>query len=104
MMNTRYDFPSLVEEFEKFAQREMRQTVKKIDWQGLKVESTVQVGHAGQQICGRAQHQHADLIVIATHGRTGLEHLFLGSTAEFVVRHAHCPVLVVPARSATTTP
>jgi universal stress protein A len=39
----------------------------------------------------------SDLIVIATHGYTGLKHALLGSTAERVVRHARCPVLVVPA-------
>ncbi len=38
----------------------------------------------------------AVLIVIGTHGRTGLGHAFLGSTAERVLRAAHCPVLVVP--------
>jgi len=36
--------------------------------------------------------------VISTHGRTGLGHLLIGSVAEHVVRHAHCPVLVIPAR------
>ena len=36
-----------------------------------------------------------DLIVMPTHGRSGLKHLLLGSVAERVVRHAHCPVLVV---------
>jgi nucleotide-binding universal stress UspA family protein len=40
----------------------------------------------------------SDIIVIATHGYTGLKHVLLGSTAERVVRHARCPVLVVPAR------
>jgi nucleotide-binding universal stress UspA family protein len=40
----------------------------------------------------------SDLIVIATHGYTGLKHVLLGSTAERVVRHARCPVLVVPTR------
>jgi nucleotide-binding universal stress UspA family protein len=36
-----------------------------------------------------------DLVVMGTHGRTGLRHLFLGSVAEKVVRHASCPVLTV---------
>lgn len=38
---------------------------------------------------------HADLIVLATHGRSGLKHLILGSTAEKVVRHSKCPILTV---------
>lgn len=37
----------------------------------------------------------ADLIVLSTHGRTGLRHAVFGSTAEYIVRHAHCPVLTV---------
>jgi nucleotide-binding universal stress UspA family protein len=37
----------------------------------------------------------ADMIVMATHGHTGLKHLMLGSTAEKVVRHSKCPVLTV---------
>jgi nucleotide-binding universal stress UspA family protein len=37
-----------------------------------------------------------DLIVTSTHGTTGFKHILLGSTAEYVVRHATCPVLVVP--------
>ena len=41
--------------------------------------------------------QKVDLIVISTHGYTGLAHVFMGSTAERVVRHAPCPVLVVRA-------
>jgi nucleotide-binding universal stress UspA family protein len=39
-----------------------------------------------------------DLIIISTHGRTGLKHALLGSTTERVVRHAPCPVLVVRAQ------
>jgi Universal stress protein family len=42
----------------------------------------------------------ADLIVIATHGYTGAKRVLLGSTAERVVRHAQCPVLVVRDRKA----
>ena len=52
-------------------------------------------GRSFQQIVQVAQEQEVDLIVIATHGHTGLKHLVLGSTAERVVREAPCPVLVV---------
>lgn len=47
------------------------------------------------EIVNAAKFHGADLIVIATHGHTGLKHAFLGSTAERVVQHARCPVLVV---------
>ena len=52
-------------------------------------------GMPAEEIIHTAETQQADLIVISTHGRTGLKHLFLGSTAERVIRHVHCPVLVV---------
>ena len=48
---------------------------------------------AFNEICGLAGEIRTDLIVMPTHGRTGLEHMFLGSTAERTVRHAPCPVL-----------
>jgi nucleotide-binding universal stress UspA family protein len=52
-------------------------------------------GRAYNEICVSARKLHADLIVIATHGATGFQHLWLGSTAERVVQHSPCPVLVV---------
>ena len=58
----------------------------------------IRTGNASHEITEQARQQTADLIVIATHGRNGLAHAVLGSTAERVVRHAPCPVLVVRAR------
>jgi nucleotide-binding universal stress UspA family protein len=55
----------------------------------------VRTGNAPYEIVQSARQLNADLIVIGTHGRTGLKRLALGSTAEKVVRHAHCPVLVL---------
>jgi nucleotide-binding universal stress UspA family protein len=46
------------------------------------------------EICRLAQTIPADLVVMPTHGRTGLKHVFLGSTAERIVQHSSCPVLV----------
>jgi universal stress protein A len=53
-------------------------------------------------ICDFADGMEADLIVIGSHGHTGLIHLLLGSTAEHVVRHAKCPVLVAKPRVPVT--
>ena len=56
----------------------------------------VKIGSPVEQIVKAAREIQADLIVIGTRGRTGLKHAFIGSTAEGVVRQAHCPVWVVP--------
>lgn len=62
----------------------------------------VRVGRPFQEIIEAANEEDADLIIIATHGYTGLKHVLLGSTAERVVRHAPCPVLTVRATEADT--
>lgn len=49
-----------------------------------------------REILSQADRLHADLVVMGTHGRSGFEHLFLGSTAEKVLRKARCPVMTVP--------
>ena len=55
----------------------------------------IRTGNAPHEIVQSARELNAELIVIGTHGRTGIKRLALGSTAEKVVRHAHCPVLVL---------
>jgi nucleotide-binding universal stress UspA family protein len=92
----RYDFPLLMQQSERVAQKQMRSLIANTQRKGVKVEHSIEIGHAGQQICARAEAEQADIIVASTHGRTGLKHILMGSTAEYVVRHAQCPVLVVP--------
>ena len=97
-----YDLPLLMQEAEKAAKEQMSALVKETKREGLEVESSLQIGHAGQQICARAEEHGADVIVTSTHGRTGLKHVLIGSTAEYVVRHAACPVWVVPSHERPT--
>lgn len=52
-------------------------------------------GPTGEVICWLAQEHHCDLIVMGTHGRTGITHALFGSVAEYVMRHARCPVLTI---------
>ncbi len=59
----------------------------------------VRIGVPYREIADVARNLKVDLIVISTHGYTGLAHVFMGSTAERVVRHAQCPVLVVRGQS-----
>jgi len=61
----------------------------------IEVRPWVQIGAPYEQITSAAKILNADLIVISTHGYTGFRHAILGSTAERVVRHADCPVLVL---------
>jgi nucleotide-binding universal stress UspA family protein len=62
-------------------------------YRGIDIE--IDIGDPGQQIADFAQQEGADLIVLPSHGRTGLGRLLIGSVAERVVRLAHCPVLVL---------
>jgi nucleotide-binding universal stress UspA family protein len=96
---SRYDLPRFMQQAYVVARDQMRDLFEKTHWDGVEVETSLQTGHPGQQICEHARDSDTDLIVTSTHGSTGFTHLLLGSVAEYVVRHAHCPVLVVPARS-----
>jgi universal stress protein A len=77
---------------------------KLVQWQQeevppeLKSELRIALGKPFREITAVAQKIKADLIVLSTHGYTGLKHVLLGSTAERVVRHASCPVLTLPDR------
>jgi len=62
---------------------------------GVPVDELVEVGDAADVICRVADRLRADIVIVGSHGRTGLGRLFLGSVSEHVVRHAPCPVLVV---------
>jgi nucleotide-binding universal stress UspA family protein len=75
----------------KLAERVM----KKLGAAGFKVDSSVPVAHARTSIIDIAGKWGADLIVMGSHGRKGIERLLLGSVSEYVVRHAPCSVQVV---------
>lgn len=70
----------------------MRKALLTPEFANVKLE--VRIGDPGQVAVNRATELGAELIVIGSHGRTGISRLFLGSVAERVVRLAHCPVLV----------
>jgi nucleotide-binding universal stress UspA family protein len=94
------DPAELMQETEGAAQKQMRSMAAK-----AKARYSVRVIHGSPavEICNVAD-EDVDLIVIATHGRTGLGHVLIGSVAEHVVRYAHCPVLVIPSRPDPKSP
>jgi nucleotide-binding universal stress UspA family protein len=69
--------------------------VKKINKRGVAAACDLVQGFPYDQIVKKAQKIGADLIVMGTHGRTGMDHLLMGSVAERVTRLAPCPVLTV---------
>ena len=69
---------------------------KRVDFDGVPVDTSAVAGYCPAAIYEAAKKEGAELIVMSAHGRTGLQHAFLGSVAEGTVRHAGCPVLVVP--------
>jgi len=90
------DLTALTNYAQKAAKEEMDEIVSSLILRGVTVEGVIELGVPAQAICDYARNQEVDLIVTATHGSTGLTHILVGSTAEHVVRYAHCPVLVMP--------
>lgn len=90
--------PSVVADVVNTAERELAEWQTEAETLGARrVESLFLTGAPWHEIVGVAKNdQTIDLLVVGTHGRTGLRHALLGSVAEKIVRHAPCPTLVVP--------
>lgn len=84
----------LVEDMQKSAWQEMEKWGAEVS-EVKDVEKVVVRGVPFVEIIKTAREKKADLIIIGTHGRTGIDHMLFGSTAEKVVRKAPCPVLTV---------
>jgi nucleotide-binding universal stress UspA family protein len=78
---------------EAVAGEELERLVALLEKRGVPARAVVRSGGAAEEIAEEAE--SADLVVMGTHGRTGLAHVLMGSVAERVVRHARCPVLTV---------
>jgi nucleotide-binding universal stress UspA family protein len=78
------------------AEGQMREFLRAAKFGGVKFETAITVGPPVWEICTFAERRHVDVIITATHGRTGFKHALIGSTTEKVVRHVPCSVLVVP--------
>jgi universal stress protein A len=65
---------------------------------GVRCETATLIGRPDTEILQRARDTHADLIVMGTHGRSGLAHAIFGSNVDRVVQRTPCPVLIVPKR------
>ena len=85
----------ITDQLEDSAERQLPKLAECEECAGLNLEEIIVHGDAAAEIVRVAEEQKVDLIVISSHGRTGIGRMLFGSTAEAVVRHANCPVLVV---------
>ncbi len=85
----------IADQLEDSAERELPKFAESGECAGLAVEELIVHGEAASEIVRVAKERSVDLIVVSSHGRTGLGRILFGSTAEAIVRHAPCPVLVV---------
>ncbi|MGB7950410.1 MAG: universal stress protein [Candidatus Binatia bacterium] len=72
------------------------------DMKHVQIRQKVVLGVPYASIVEMAEREEVDLIVMSTHGRTGLSHMLLGSVTERVVAHAPCPVLAIPTHGRRT--
>jgi nucleotide-binding universal stress UspA family protein len=90
-----FNIPLYRQELEEISKRSLEKIVEQRIAKELNVHPIVVEGEASDQIINAVEKQQIDLIVIATHGRTGWRRLVFGSVAEKVIRLAPCPVLTI---------
>lgn len=87
--------PTIDQEMDTRAREELEQLTEEIIPKEIKTTIIVRAGKPFIEIIETAQDEDVDLVIISTHGRTGMEHILFGSTAEKVVRKSPCPVLTL---------
>jgi universal stress protein A len=98
------DLGNVYAEIERAARIQLSRLAAKLAARRVAARSLLSFGTAPQSIVETANKLKADLIVMSTHGRTGLSHVLMGSVAERVVRTAPCPVMTVPGRRSNAPP
>ena len=96
-----YDLDMLGERLRRDAERQLAERAARIE--GIVVTREALLGRPANTIVAIAAARCADLVVVGTHGRSGVSHLFMGSVAERVVRSSPCPVLTVREGAHVTT-
>lgn len=91
--------PELIEKAEEQTRKYLGELKTRINQEGLDCETIVHQGEEPYKfIIDEARQREADIIVMGSHGRTGLKRLLMGSVTSRVIGHADCPVLVVKAQ------
>jgi nucleotide-binding universal stress UspA family protein len=87
--------PNIETELQSKGEQELKTLLTEIVGGRVPAEALVRTGLPFVEVINFAHESDIDLIIVATHGHTGVEHILFGSTAEKIVRKAPCPVLVV---------
>lgn len=90
-----YGAKQVYEELAAESDKQLKEILERLRKEGVSAESMGNHGRPEDVIVELARERKADLIVMGTHGRTGLPHVLLGSVAERVIRNAPCPVITV---------
>jgi universal stress protein A len=88
-------FPNVEDELRKKGEEELHAMIAEMIKDQVPAAAVVKTGLPFVEVTAYAAENDIDLIIVATHGHTGVEHILFGSTAEKIVRKAPCPVLVV---------
>jgi nucleotide-binding universal stress UspA family protein len=87
--------PGVEDELREKGAEELQGLIEREIGTRVKASSAVRTGNPHQEILAEAEERNVDLIVVATHGHSGVEHMLFGSTADRIVKRAHCPVLTI---------
>ena len=93
---TGFDIPRYEDELKKSTHQALKQRIAAKVPDNVEVETFVELGKPSDVIINFAKEKKIDLIVMATHSRTGISHFFIGSVTEDTMRRSTTPILVVP--------
>jgi len=93
--NSEEEADEIMKEIERVNETKYDEFLKTVDLSGVEYEKLLKKGIPETDIVEIAMEQQANLIVMGTHGRSGIKHILIGSTAEEVVRAVHCDIIIV---------
>jgi nucleotide-binding universal stress UspA family protein len=92
---TMVELDAMLDDAREHFEEQFKNIIQRAKDLGVELQTDIAVGHPVEQIVHRAETDHIDLIVLGRRGRSRFEKMLVGSTAEKVLRYAHCPVMVV---------
>lgn len=92
---TMVELDAMLDDAREHFEEQFKKIIQRAKDLGVELQTDIAVGHPVEQIVHRAETDHVDLIVLGRRGKSRFEKMLVGSTAEKVLRYAHCPVMVV---------